>query len=69
MASQTSGDGDFRLRGTLARMPNAPADHTERTGVAAIADGRDEVLRRTCEQLMKGASPITIMAGGGVSSL
>jgi imidazolonepropionase-like amidohydrolase len=49
-------------------MPGDPADYTERTGVAAIADGRDEVLRRTREQLMKGASQIKIMAGGGVAS-
>ncbi len=69
MISQTSGHGDFRLLNELPRMPGDPADYTERTGVAAIADGRDEVLRRTREQLMKGASQIKIMAGGGVSSL
>lgn len=69
MLSQTSGHGDFRLLNALPRMPGDPADYTERTGVAAIADGRDEVLRRTREQLMKGASQIKIMAGGGVSSL
>jgi imidazolonepropionase-like amidohydrolase len=69
MLSQTSGHGDFRMLHTLPRMPGDPADHTERTGVAAIADGRDEVLRRTREQLMKGASQIKIMAGGGVASL
>lgn len=68
MLSQTSGHGDFRLLSALPRMPNEPADYTERTGVAAIADGRDEVLRRTREQLMKGASQIKIMAGGGVAS-
>lgn len=68
MLSQTSGHGDFRLLHTLPRMPGDPADHTERTGVAAIADGRDQVLRRTREQLMKGASQIKIMAGGGVAS-
>jgi imidazolonepropionase-like amidohydrolase len=69
MLSQTSGHGDFRLLSALPRMPNEPADHAESTGVAAIADGRDEVLRRAREQLMKGASQIKIMAGGGVSSL
>jgi imidazolonepropionase-like amidohydrolase len=41
--------------------PSAPA-------VAVIADGRDEVLRRTRAQLMRGASQIKIMAGGGVAS-
>lgn len=69
MISQTSGHGDFRLLNTLPRMPGDAADYTERTGVAAIADGVDEVLRRTREQLMKGASQIKIMAGGGVTSL
>lgn len=69
MISQTGGHGDFRLLNTLPRMhANAP-DYTESTGVAAIADGTDEVLRRTREQLMKGASQIKIMAGGGVASL
>jgi imidazolonepropionase-like amidohydrolase len=68
MISQTSGHGDFRLLNTLPRM-EGDADYTERAGVAAIADGRDEVLRRTREQLMRGASQIKIMAGGGVSSL
>jgi len=69
MISQTSGHGDFRLLSTLPRMPGDAADYTERTGVAAIADGADEVLRRTREQLMKGASQIKIMAGGGVTSI
>lgn len=69
MISQTSGHGDFRLLHSLPRMPAEAADYTERTGVAAIADGEAEVLRRTREQLMKGASQIKIMAGGGVTSL
>ncbi|MDP5307401.1 metal-dependent hydrolase family protein [Paracoccus spongiarum] len=68
MLSQTSGHGDFRLLNLLPRMPGDGADHIERSGVAAIADGRDEVLRRTREQLMRGASQIKIMAGGGVAS-
>ncbi|WP_333712940.1 metal-dependent hydrolase family protein [Yoonia sp.] len=68
MLSQTSGHGDFRLLSALPRT-DGDLDYTERTGVAAIADGRDEVIRRTREQLMKGASQIKIMAGGGVSSL
>ncbi|MFP3458220.1 amidohydrolase family protein, partial [Psychrobacter sp. SIMBA_152] len=34
-----------------------------------MADGEDEVLRRTREQLMLGASQIKLMAGGGVASL
>ncbi len=69
MISQTSGHGDFRLLNTLPRMAGDAPDYTERTGVAAIADGEAEVLRRTREQLMQGASQIKIMAGGGVTSL
>jgi imidazolonepropionase-like amidohydrolase len=37
-------------------------------GAAAIADGVDEVLRASREQLMRGASQLKVMAGGGVSS-
>ncbi|WP_038051223.1 amidohydrolase family protein [Thioalkalivibrio sp. ALJ1] len=69
MISQTSGHGDFRQRHELPRMPSTPPNYIESSGVAAIADGVDEVLRRTREQLMQGASQIKIMAGGGVSSL
>ena len=68
MLSQTSGHGDFRL---LNELPRADGDlsYIETAGVAAIADGRAEVLRRAREQLMKGASQVKIMAGGGVTSL
>lgn len=38
----------------LPRMASDPADYTGRAGVAAIADGEAEVLRRTHGQLMKG---------------
>ena len=66
--SQTSGHGDYRSSQDLPRMPGDPAHLTERRGFAALADGVPEVLRRTREQLMLGASHIKIMAGGGVSS-
>ncbi len=68
MISQTSGHGDFRM---LNELPRADGDlsYSEKMGVTAIADGRAEVLRRVREQLMKGASQIKIMAGGGVTSL
>jgi len=67
MISQTSGHGDFRA---LAELPRADGelDFSERHGYVAIADGRDEVLRRVREQLMLGASQIKLMAGGGVTS-
>jgi len=41
---------------------------TEQFGFTAVADGETEVLRRTREQLMRGASQIKMMAGGGVAS-
>ena len=69
MISQTSGHGDFRLLSELPRFPDTPPSNIERQGVALIADGADMVLRAAREQLMKGASQIKIMAGGGVSSL
>ncbi|ERP96024.1 hypothetical protein Q669_01355 [Labrenzia sp. C1B10] len=67
MLSQTSGHGDFRQ---LNEVPSAPGtlSYAEKTGIAAIADGADMVLLRAREQLMKGASQLKIMAGGGVAS-
>ena len=69
MISQTSGHGDFRLRSDLPRAANGPLSLVEQMGVAMIADGKAEVLRRVREQLMLGASQIKMLAGGGVASL
>lgn len=69
MISQTSGHGDFRMRHEIPRTPTSPLSPAEQQGVAAIADGEAEVLRRTREQLMLGASQIKLMAGGGVASM
>jgi imidazolonepropionase-like amidohydrolase len=66
--SQTSGHGDFRTLHQLPRAPCDPLHFSEKMGAMAIADGVDEVLRRTREQLMLGASQIKLMAGGGVAS-
>jgi hypothetical protein len=66
--SQTSGHGDFRMPYEVPRDIAAPLSHGERMGGAAIADGADQVLLRTREQLMQGASQIKLMAGGGVAS-
>jgi imidazolonepropionase-like amidohydrolase len=66
--SQTSGHGDFRF---LSDLPRGVCGHLARIeidGAAVIADGVPEVLRGVREQLMKGASQIKIMAGGGVAS-
>jgi imidazolonepropionase-like amidohydrolase len=69
MISQTGGHGDFRLPHEIPRAANQPLSHTELTRTAAIADGADEVLRRTREQLMLGATQVKLMAGGGVTSI
>ncbi|RQP04307.1 MAG: amidohydrolase family protein [Paracoccus sp. BP8] len=66
--SQTSGHGDFRFSNSLPTMPADPADYASAAGMSGLADGVPEVLRRTREQLMKGASQIKIAAGGGVAS-
>jgi imidazolonepropionase-like amidohydrolase len=66
--SQTSGHGDFRMHSELPRGVCGHLTHSEITGAAVIADGVPEVLRGVREQLMRGASQIKIMAGGGVAS-
>jgi len=68
MISQTSGHGDFRMRHEIPRYSRNDVSHAEASGIAAIADGVPEVLRRVREQLLLGASQIKIMTGGGVSS-
>ncbi|MBW4550167.1 MAG: amidohydrolase family protein [Aphanocapsa sp. GSE-SYN-MK-11-07L] len=68
MISQTSGHGDFRSLSELPRTPTTPRNRSELLGATAIADGVDEVLRATREQLMQGASQIKLAAGGGVAS-
>ncbi|NRQ18457.1 metal-dependent hydrolase family protein [Ensifer sesbaniae] len=68
MISQTSGHGDFRMRYEVPRYSYNDLSHPEAAGIAAIADGVPEVLRRVREQLLLGASQIKIMTGGGVSS-
>lgn len=69
MISQTSGHGDFRLRSDIPQAANAALSLVEQSGVAMIADGEPEVLRRVREQLMLGATQIKMLAGGGVASL
>jgi imidazolonepropionase-like amidohydrolase len=66
--SQTAGHGDFRQLNEVPRTPAGPLSHSERIGVAAIADNPDDVRLRTRENLMQGASQIKLMGGGGVSS-
>lgn len=66
--SQTSGHGDFRLLSDLPRSPEGGLSYAEKVGVTAICDGADQVLLRAREQLMRGASQLKYMAGGGVMS-
>lgn len=68
MISQTSGHADYRSLSELPKTPTSPLNWAEKLGFGAIADGTDEVLRRTREQLMRGATQIKLAAGGGVAS-
>lgn len=68
MISQTGGHGDFRTLNELPGEAARPLTVAERLGAGIIADGVDEVLRRSREQLMLGASQLKLAAGGGVSS-
>ena len=66
--SQTSGHGDFRLPSETSRRFFGKASRAETYTATFIADGRDEVLTATRENLRFGASQIKLMAGGGSSS-
>lgn len=66
--SQTSGHGDFGHPTDVPKDLDRSLSYLERSGQTIIADGVDQVLIRTREQLRQGASQIKIMAGGGVSS-
>ncbi|TAH05095.1 MAG: amidohydrolase family protein [Sphingobacteriales bacterium] len=65
--SQTGGHGDFGMPTDVPKV-SGQLSYLERTGMTIIADGPDQVLLRTREQLRNGASQIKIMAGGGVAS-
>jgi imidazolonepropionase-like amidohydrolase len=66
--SQTSGHGDFGHPTDVPKELNRPLSYIERSGQTIVADGVDQVLIRTREQLRQGATQIKVMAGGGVSS-
>ena len=68
MISQTSGHGDFRLPKDRAHRFGGEFTKGELLGVGFVADGRDEVLTATRENLRGGASQIKVMAGGGAAS-
>ncbi len=66
--SQTAGHGDQRTPTERSRRFFGKASRAELLGGTFIADGRDEVLAATRENLRFGASQIKVMAGGGTSS-
>lgn len=66
--SQTSGHGDFRTPEERSRRFFGKPSRAEEEDATFIADGRDEVLTATRENLRMGASQIKIMGGGGTSS-
>ena len=68
MISQTSGHGDFRMPKDRSRRFGGTMTAGELMGIGFIADGRDEVLTATRENLRAGATQIKVMAGGGAAS-
>lgn len=68
MISQTSGHGDFRMPSDRSRRFGGSMTVGELMGIGFIADGRDEVLTATRENLRGGATQIKVMAGGGAAS-
>jgi imidazolonepropionase-like amidohydrolase len=68
MISQTSGHGDSRLPHEKSRRWGGEVSRGELMGANYIADGRDEVLTATRENLRAGASQIKLMAGGGAAT-
>lgn len=66
--SQTAGHGDLRGPNEKSRRFFGKPSRAELFGATFIADGRDEVLTATRENLRYGASQIKLMAGGGTSS-
>jgi imidazolonepropionase-like amidohydrolase len=66
--SQTSGHGDSRLPHERSRRFFGEISKAEQFGATFIADGRDEVLTASRENLRFGASQLKLMAGGGAST-
>ncbi len=68
MISQTSGHGDTRMPHERSRRFFGEVSRGESLGVNFVADGRDEVLTATRENLRFGATQIKLMAGGGAAT-
>jgi imidazolonepropionase-like amidohydrolase len=63
--TQTGGHGDYRLMSQPTDFYSCAAEHSV---LAVVADGVDECIKATREELRKGASHIKIMASGGIMS-
>jgi len=68
MITTTGGHGDMRPLSDLPRKSGGPPSYIEQIGAANIADSADEVRLRVREQLLRGASQIKLVGGGGVAS-
>jgi imidazolonepropionase-like amidohydrolase len=66
--SQTSGHGDWRPASQVIRDNKTKTSHVEDLGIVILADGADEVLKATRNNLAGGADFTKMMAGGGVTS-
>ncbi|QYK01634.1 metal-dependent hydrolase family protein [Shewanella psychrotolerans] len=66
--SQTSGHGDMRFPTSIPRKEGRELLDAEIMAWTSIADGVPQVQRRVRENLMRGATQIKVMAGGGVAS-
>jgi len=66
--TQTSGHADFRSPLEVPRPYGRELIPQEQMGIMIVADGVQQVTQRIRENLMKGASQIKVLAGGGVAS-
>ncbi|HBH23050.1 MAG TPA: hydrolase [Cytophagales bacterium] len=67
--SQTSGHFDYRQYAGVPFNTADPMEYWYRTRMFAVADGKDEMIRRVRENLRMGAAQIKLATGGGVSSV
>lgn len=66
--SQTSGHGDWRWNPDVLNPTKSSQSNLEELGITILADGADEVLKATRNNLAGGADFTKMMSGGGVTS-
>lgn len=64
--SQTAGHGDFDLPTAVS---NTTDSYLTQNGITAIADGYEQVLKKSRIQLRQGATQVKLCAGGGIISM